>query len=576
MRVAFLGNFQVDFTSETHWAGSFELDGHEVTRLQEGETRAVDVPDLVAGHDLFFWVQTYGLAVSGGTLEERADMLTRVRTMGIPSVGAHLDKWFDLGREDQLAVEPYFHVDHLFTADGGNQDRFAALGINHHWMPPGVYEPECVPGTPRPEFDCDVAFVGNWRGEYHIESQHRFALIEWLQRRYGNRLGLWPKRSAIRGRDLADLYATARVVVGDSCLIGTGLDHGRYWSDRIPETVGRAGLLLHPYVDGLRDHFTPGEHLDCWDAFDWDRLRVLIDHYIDNPDDRDRVRMAGHEHVLKHHTYTQRVREIIETIGGPAQATRLDPPMIPTLMNGKWELLLPEHRADRYEWTHPPYWEPERLESMHANLRPGDLIIDVGAEEGDMPGLYASWGCDVILAEPNPRVWANIRAVFDSNELTDQVRACWVGFLGDEVRAETAEWGEQNGEGGSPWPRCADGPVISDHGFAVIVERPDIPVTTVDLLTENVGVPQAITMDVEGSEYRVLKGAEQTLRQHRPLVWVSIHTDLQWMEEKFPGEEGEAVRALMNEVGYTGLHLATDHEQHWFFYPNERADSVTV
>jgi hypothetical protein len=316
VRVAILGNQQVPWCTEVHWAGSFELEGHDVTFLQEGETKAVDVPDLVKGHDLFFWVQTYGLAVSGGTIDERSDMLTRVRAMGIPSVGAHLDKWLDLGREDQLAAEPYFRVDHLFTPDGDSRGRFPALGINHHWMPPGVYEPECVRGNVRPEFQCDVAFVGHWQGHYHTESTHRFALVEWLQHRYGNRLGLWPKGRAVRGTDLADLYESARVVVGDSCLVGTDKQADRYWSDRIPETVGRAGLLLHPHVDGLADEFTAGGHFDCWDAFDWDRLRILIDGYLDDPDRRDRVRFAGQQHVLEHHTYTVRVRQILETVFG--------------------------------------------------------------------------------------------------------------------------------------------------------------------------------------------------------------------------------------------------------------------
>lgn len=247
--------------------------------------------------------------------------------------------------------------------------------------------------------------------------------------------------------------------------------------------------------------------------------------------------------------------------------------MVPVTMN-RWQLLLPEHRVK--QWEHP--WEAARLESMHANLKPGDLIVDAGAEEGDLPCLWASWGCDVVLAEPSPAVWANMRAIFEANELTDRVKACWVGFLGDETRSMTRGWARQivGSPPPSPWPKCADGPVTDAHAFSVLVERPDIPVTTIDLLAETAGAPQAITVDTEGSELRVLRGAEHTLRHRRPLVWVSVHLDHAWVALKFPGEDGYAVDEFMTSVGYEGHVLAEDHERHVFYVPGERVDSVVL
>ena len=73
--------------------------------------------------------------------------------------------------------------------------------------------------------------------------------------------------------------------------------------------------------------------------------------------------------------------------------------MVPTLMNGRWELRLPSHRAYRREWTTPPYWEPERLDAMHALIEPGDVVYDVGCEEGDMAGLFASWGAKIVAVD---------------------------------------------------------------------------------------------------------------------------------------------------------------------------------
>lgn len=246
--------------------------------------------------------------------------------------------------------------------------------------------------------------------------------------------------------------------------------------------------------------------------------------------------------------------------------------MIPVTLNGRWVLNLPEHRQQ--QWAQP--WEAARLESMHANLRPGDLIVDAGAEEGDLPALWASWGCDVLPAEPSSSVWPNIRACFDGNDLTHRVWGTWVGFLGDEIRHASPEWQNEVVGASNPWPLCSRGEPITNHGFSVLVERPDIPVTTVDLLANLYGAPDAITIDVEGAELRVLRGARRTLMDHRPLVWVSVHTDAHWVAQKFPGDDEDAVYEFMASVGYKGHLLAEDHERHVFFVPTEKLGDVTL
>jgi hypothetical protein len=61
----------------------------------------------------------------------------------------------------------------------------------------------------------------------------------------------------------------------------------------------------------------------------------------------------------------------------------------PTLINGRWPLLLPDHRAARPSWG---WWEATRLAAMHHFIQPGDVVYDVGAEEGDFPCLFSTWG----------------------------------------------------------------------------------------------------------------------------------------------------------------------------------------
>lgn len=273
--------------------------------------------------------------------------------------------------------------------------------------------------------------------------------------------------------------------------------------------------------------------------------------------------------------------------------------MVPTVINERWTLSLPSHRSQRLEW---PSWERERLAAMHDLIsRPPlnesgwrwfenedggrDLVFDIGAEEGDFPALWASWGADVVMVEPNPKVWPNIRAIFLANGLESHVRGWFVGFAGEFER--DADWNPQPGAHGRPdeplivargripgeprqnppemtcWPLCSSGPVIGDHGFLVLPERPDVPVTTIDSLALDYGSPTVITIDVEGAELTVLRGASYTLQVAKPAVFVSVHLDLPWIDEKYPGDTGDKVRDFMESYGYEGRWLATDHEEHW-------------
>ncbi len=243
--------------------------------------------------------------------------------------------------------------------------------------------------------------------------------------------------------------------------------------------------------------------------------------------------------------------------------------MVRTSINGRWELLLPAHRAAQWAKWADTGWETERIASMHANLRPGATVYDIGAEEGDLPALWASWGCGVVCVEPNPRVWPNIRATFEANGLDDRLIGGFVGFAGAQP-LWNKEWFDEHMRLG-PWPACTTGPVIEDHGFLVLPERPDVPVTTIDVLAVQAGPPAAITIDVEGAELSVLRGAANVLTRYKPLVWLSVHTDLRWMDEKFPGDTFDAVDTFMRVgFGYDGHHLATDHELHMFYYPEGR------
>ncbi len=317
-KIAYVGNFTPAHSTENEVRKAIAKLGHEVELVQENRPHAFSqlADQLAAGeYELVLWTRTGWDPPVPHT--EQHHMLKTAKAAGIPTAGFHLDRWWGLNREGQVLEEPFFKVDYLFTADGGHDNEFADAGVNHFWLPPAVSEFEAHRGTSRSGYASDIAFVGSWQPGYHAEWTHRPELIKFLEDTYGDRVKFWPKRGqpAVRRRALRDLYASTKVNVGDSCLSGGAT---RYWSDRIPETLGRGGFLIHPYVEGLEEHFTPGEHLATWTIGDWDELKHLINWHLEHTDGieaRARIAKQGREHVLEHHTYTVRVQQILDRVG---------------------------------------------------------------------------------------------------------------------------------------------------------------------------------------------------------------------------------------------------------------------
>lgn len=326
LQIAYIGNFKPPHSTENHVLRALRWHGHEVTPIQEDERGAYEQANNKAPRfDLVFWTRTgwdwnriYGH--DEGTqmaFEDQLNMLVKCHEVRTPVIGFHLDRWFDLGRESQLD-EPFFLCDIVFTADGGNQDRFLDRAINHQPILPGVSMFECELGRWRQDFASNLAFVGSWQGHYHTEHQHRHDLILWLKKNHRRDCAFWPKdgQPAVRGAELRDLYRSVGLLIGDSCFAGTDKSYG-YISDRIPETLGRGGLLLHPRVPGVTDTiggFVDGEHLLCWNAYDWGELAAKIDWALTHTREAEEIAYNGRAHVLAHHTYEVRVREVIEHV----------------------------------------------------------------------------------------------------------------------------------------------------------------------------------------------------------------------------------------------------------------------
>lgn len=326
MRICYIGNFQPEHSTENHYAESFELAGHRVLRLQEPASRAgvlrflrlIEHGALGAGPaDLVLYTRTWGHLPR----RESTRLWRKLEAEGVRTAAVHLDRWAGLAREHEVDTQAMFTMGTVFTADGDAQQMYEERGVNHRWLPPGVFAPECYdadPGADRdPLHPFDVAFVGSAPtsrgGNYHDEWPHRRMLVEKLRDWYGDRfvhVGNGGDLYTMRGAELNRFYASVPVIVGDSCLVTR---EGRYWSDRVPETWGRGGFLIHPYVEALVDHLD-GDY-PAWNVGDWAGLHEEVDGWLTDSEYRKvtRERIAGT--VRASHTYTNRVGEMKAVLG---------------------------------------------------------------------------------------------------------------------------------------------------------------------------------------------------------------------------------------------------------------------
>lgn len=323
MRVAYIGNFGPPHSTENHVARALEHNGHDVLRLQENFVDNWQISaragDGLAAYDFFLWTRTGWDWPSLGISHDEARQLQmrfllNAHRAGVPVVGYHLDIWWGLKRQHLIFEEPFFQVDLLITADGGHDTEWVEAGVNHVWFPPGVSLAETEPGMFRSDLASPLAFVGSHDGGYHPESEHRHELVRWLKENFRRDCAFWPRpgEHALRGAGLRDLYASTQVNIGDSCFVGTGLKN--YWSDRIPETLGRGGFLLHPETPGLEAHFIPDVHLWTWRPYDWDHLHAKIKAALEEPAWRADTQAAAREHVRRHHTYEVRMEQLVELL----------------------------------------------------------------------------------------------------------------------------------------------------------------------------------------------------------------------------------------------------------------------
>jgi FkbM family methyltransferase len=241
------------------------------------------------------------------------------------------------------------------------------------------------------------------------------------------------------------------------------------------------------------------------------------------------------------------------------------------LINGKWPLILPESSAN--EWIgnmkfHHNTWEMPRLLALEKLIKDyielfdkSPVVLYIGAYKGDMAALLASWGASLMLMESSPGFWPIIRETWTLNKLQDP-EVCFSGLASNQTTYSDLD------NHLYLWPDRIEEYIEGTTGFSHLAESQNhFPEMTIDDLVERTAlIPNIITMDVEGSELEVMKGAIKTIESHQPALVLSVHPEFMFHNH---GTYERELHDLVRDRGYVGEWLDYDHEHHWLYKHKE-------
>ncbi len=240
-------------------------------------------------------------------LGERADFLLVVDTLGRQTL--------PYGVEDLPCLRVYYAIDvHLnlfwqihygalfdlvFLAQKDYVPLFTGQGIAARWLPwaidPKVF---CDRGAARP---YDLCFVGTVDPDTRPK---RSAAVGLLKRRFGMVTFGERVEERLPWRRMAEVFGRSKIVFNEAIMGELNF--------RVFEAMACGAMLLTEDIgNGLRDLFSPGEHMDVYDC---GSLVSKVEYYLKHDKERERLARAGATEVAREHTLVRRMEKLMESV----------------------------------------------------------------------------------------------------------------------------------------------------------------------------------------------------------------------------------------------------------------------
>ena len=223
----------------------------------------------------------------------------------------HDPQWHrDLHREDVGHIAAIGKIAHTFFVTGFESE-WRAHGLNAVFLP-AAGDAGIQPVQPEEQFASHVAFIGTGydpdRAALLMEVARRYDLKVWGPGWDEWRLNLnWSGRS-VEGREFAAVCSSSDITLGINPSRAAG--GVSYTSDRTWMVMLGGGFYLAQRTPGVAAMLREGEHCGFYD--DAESCVEQCGRYLGVPDEREAIRVEGERFVRAHHTYDQRIANLLE------------------------------------------------------------------------------------------------------------------------------------------------------------------------------------------------------------------------------------------------------------------------
>jgi hypothetical protein len=224
----------------------------------------------------------------------------------------HDPQWYgDLDRPDIAHIASIGKLASIFFVTGF-ENEWKANGLNAAFLP-AAGDAGIQPVARQDAYRSDIAFIGTGydpeRARFLIEVGKRFDLKVWGPgwKEWREQIS-WSGRP-VEGQEFAAVCSSSGITLGiNPARAAGGIS---YTSDRTWMVMLAGGFYLTERTPGVAAMLTDGEH--C--AF-YDDVQSCIEQcatYLGTPQRSEEIRISGERFVRAHHTYDQRISNILES-----------------------------------------------------------------------------------------------------------------------------------------------------------------------------------------------------------------------------------------------------------------------
>ncbi|MDQ7988580.1 MAG: glycosyltransferase [Candidatus Dactylopiibacterium sp.] len=234
------------------------------------------------------------------------ETIVRIGDTGVQTAGYWIDDPLDNKRS--MLNAGAFHL--YLTNDKGSVPTYRGQGIgNAHYFPSAVDEAMFVP-SPGPE-ENRISFVGTLsRRRLEVARQILDLDVRFYGPGWNKNSGLPAActRGEVFGEQLVRVFSRSAINLN----VHNWFGRGGAMNLRLFEVPAAGGFLLTDWVEEIDEHFVDGQHVVCWRSVE--ELSDKAAWYLGHDTERQRIARAGHEHVLRHHTYKRRAQDLVELL----------------------------------------------------------------------------------------------------------------------------------------------------------------------------------------------------------------------------------------------------------------------